>query len=69
MRSLVGIALSLILAVSQSAAAGGAPRPCSAGAVPSKFDYMVLASLADAQRPISMAMYRRSEIPMQLEKN
>jgi hypothetical protein len=69
MRSLVGIALPLILAVSQSAAAGGTPHPCSAAAMPSTFDYVVLASLADAQRPISMAMYRRSEIPMQLEKN
>jgi hypothetical protein len=69
MRSLVGIALPLILAGSQSAASGEIAHPCSAGASPSNFDYLVLASLADAQRPISLALYRRSEVPVQFEKN
>ena len=69
MRNWVGIALPLILAGSQSAAWDETAHPCSAGAPPSKFDYLVLASVADAQRPISMAMYRRSEVTVQLEKN
>jgi hypothetical protein len=69
MRNLVGIALPLILAVSQGAASGETAHPCSAGAWPSNFDYLVLAGVADAQRPISMAMYRRSEVSVQLEKH
>jgi hypothetical protein len=69
MRNLVGIALPLILAGSQSAASGEMAHPCSAGALPTNFDYLVLASMADSQRPISMAMYRRSEVTVQLEKN
>jgi hypothetical protein len=69
MRSRVWIALPLILAVSQSAASGENTHPCSARALPSTFDYMVLASLADAQRPISLASYCRSEIPVQFEKH
>jgi hypothetical protein len=69
MRNLVGIALPLILAGSQSAALGEMAHPCSAGPFPTNFDYLVLASMADSQRPISMAMYRRSEVTVQLEKN
>jgi hypothetical protein len=69
MRNLVGIALPLILAGSQSAALGEMAHPCSAGALPTTFDYLVLASMADSQRPISIAMYRRSEVTVQLEKN
>ena len=69
MRSLVGIALPLILAGSQSAASGETAHPCSARALPSNFDYLVLASLAYAHRPISMAMYCGSEIAVQLEND
>jgi hypothetical protein len=69
MRNLVGIALSLILGGSQCAASGEMAHPSSAAALPSNFDYLVLASLADSQRPISMALYRSSEVAVQLEKN
>lgn len=69
MRSLVGIALPLILAGSQSAASGEISHPCSAQVWPSNFDYLVLASLAYAQRPISMAMYCPSEVAVELGKN
>jgi hypothetical protein len=41
-----------------SAASGEIASPCSAAAVPSNFDYVVLASLADSQHPISMTSYR-----------
>jgi hypothetical protein len=41
-----------------SAASGEMASPCSAAAAPSSFDYLVLASMADSQRPISMASYR-----------
>jgi hypothetical protein len=40
-----------------STASGDIMRPCSAAA-PSRFDYLVLASIADSQRPIWMASYR-----------
>jgi hypothetical protein len=56
MRSLFWIALPLASAGSLSAASGEIAHPCSAG-LPSSFDYIVLASLADAQRPISIATY------------
>jgi hypothetical protein len=69
MRNLLGIALPLILAGAQSVASGETARPCSTAAAPSNFDYLVLASLADSQRPISIAMYRRSEITVQLDKH
>jgi hypothetical protein len=55
-----------------SAASGDIARPCSAAAAPSSFDYVVLASMADSQRPIAMASYRpasesNSEVAVQLE--
>jgi hypothetical protein len=55
-----------------SAASGGVASPCSAAAAPSSFDYLVLASMADSQRPIAMASYRpasvsKSEVAVQLE--
>jgi hypothetical protein len=40
-----------------SAASGEIVSPSSAAA-PSSFDYLVLASMADSQHPISMAAYR-----------
>jgi hypothetical protein len=40
-----------------SAASGEIASPCSAGATPSSFDYLVLASVADARRPISLVSY------------
>jgi hypothetical protein len=41
-----------------SAASGEIANPCGAAAAPSSFDYLVLASMADSQRPIAMASYR-----------
>jgi hypothetical protein len=41
-----------------SAASGEITSPCGAAAAPSSFDYLVLASMADSQHPISMASYR-----------
>ena len=41
-----------------SAASGEIASPCGAGAEPSSFDYLVLASMADAPHPISLAGYR-----------
>jgi hypothetical protein len=41
-----------------SAASDEFTRRCSADAEPSSFDYLVLASMADAPRPLSMASYR-----------
>jgi hypothetical protein len=56
MRNLFWIALPLASAGSLSAASGEL-HPCSAAGLPSTFDYIVLASLADSQRPISIATY------------
>jgi hypothetical protein len=58
-------------AASGDAASGDIASPCSAAA-PSSFDYLVLASMADSQRPIAMASYRpagvsKSEVAVQLE--
>jgi hypothetical protein len=55
-----------------SAASGETASPCSAAAEPSSFDYLVLASMADSQRPIAMASYRPAsvselEVAVQLE--
>jgi hypothetical protein len=50
--------VSLSFAGVLSAASGEVTSPCSAAAAPSNFDYLVLASLADSQHPISMASYR-----------
>jgi len=41
-----------------SAASGEIASPCGAVDAPSNFDYLVLASMADSQRPIAMASYR-----------
>jgi len=40
------------------AASGEMSSACSAGAAPSRLDYLVFASLADSQHPIWMASYR-----------
>jgi hypothetical protein len=37
-----------------SAASGEIASPCAAGVTPSSFDYVVLASVADAPRPIAL---------------
>lgn len=59
MRGRLWVAIPLALAGSLSAASGEIAHPCSAAvAFPSNFDYLVLASLADSQRPIAMASYR-----------
>lgn len=50
--------VSLSFAGVLSAASGEITSPCGAAAAPSSFDYLVLASLADSQHPISMASYR-----------
>jgi hypothetical protein len=48
-----------------SAASVEIASPRGAAAAPSSFDYLVLASLADSQHPISMASYRapRRDVP------
>jgi hypothetical protein len=56
-RNLFWIALPLASAGSLSAASGELTHPCGAAGLPSTFDYIVLASLADSQRPISIATY------------
>jgi hypothetical protein len=40
------------------AASGEISSACAAAATPSRFDYLVLASLADSQSPVWMASYR-----------
>jgi hypothetical protein len=52
------MALSLSFAGVLSAASGQLTDPCGAASAPSSFDYLVLASMADSQRPIAMASYR-----------
>jgi hypothetical protein len=69
MRKAFAFALPLIMGGSLSAASGESAHPCSAAAALSGFDYLVLASVADSQRPLSMAMYQRLEVAVQLEKN
>jgi hypothetical protein len=44
----------LSLAAVLSAASGEITSPCGAGAMPSGFDYVVLASMADAPHPIAL---------------
>jgi hypothetical protein len=44
-----------------SAASGKTASSCGAGAPLSSFDYVVLASMADAPRPISLASYRATQ--------
>jgi hypothetical protein len=50
--------ISLSFAGMLSAASDEATSACSAAAALSSFDYVVLASMADSQRPISMLSYR-----------
>jgi hypothetical protein len=69
------IALPLSIAGILGAASSEVSNSCSVLGVPSRFDYLVLASMADSQHPISMASYRpqehqpqkSSEEPVQLE--
>jgi hypothetical protein len=58
MRDRAWIALPLFIAGMLNAASSEVSNPCTVLDVPSRFDYLVLASLADAQHPISMASYR-----------
>jgi hypothetical protein len=76
MRHRMWIALPLSLVGMLSAASSGGSTPCGVPAEPSRFDYVVLASMADSQHPISMASYRpqghgaeslSSEEPVQFE--
>lgn len=55
------IALPLSVVGIFSAASSEISAPCSASALPSSFDYLVLASMADSQRPISMASYQAQD--------
>jgi hypothetical protein len=48
----------LALAGALSAASSGLAAPCSDLAVLSRFDHLVLASMADSKRPLSLAIYR-----------
>lgn len=52
------MAAVLSFAGALSAASGETANPCSAALAPSSFDYLVLASMADSQHPISMLSYR-----------
>ncbi len=52
------IALPLSITGMLSAASSEVSNPCSVLDAPSRFDYLVLASMADSQHPISMASYR-----------
>jgi hypothetical protein len=52
------IALPLSIAGMMSSVSSDVSSACSVFAVPSRFDYLVLASMADSQHPISMASYR-----------
>jgi hypothetical protein len=52
------MSVPLLLVGMMSAASDEFTRRCSADAEPSSFDYLVLASIADAPRPLSMASYR-----------
>jgi hypothetical protein len=66
------MAVLVSFAAALSAASGEITSPGSASATPSSFDYLVLASMADSQRPIAMASYRpasasKSEVAVQLE--
>ena len=58
MRHRVWLALPLFVAGILSAASSEVAGPCRALALPSSFDYLVLASMADSQHPISMVSYR-----------
>jgi hypothetical protein len=58
--------MPLAFAGALSAASSGLAAPCSdiAPAL-SRFDYLVLASMADSARPISLAVYRPQHQAMQ----
>jgi hypothetical protein len=58
MRHSVWMALPLSIAGMLSAASGEVTDRCG---VPSRFDYLVFASMADSQHPISMASYRPAD--------
>jgi hypothetical protein len=55
-------ALPLCLAGVVSAASSEGARECAVLAVPSRFDYLVLASMADSPHPISIASYRPADL-------
>ena len=69
MRAFAGMALPLMLAGSQCAAAGGSDQARDARISLSNFDYVVLASLADSQWPIPLAMYQPSEVAVELREH
>jgi hypothetical protein len=50
--------MPLALAGALSAASSGLAAPCSDPAPLSRLDYLVLASMADSKRPLSLATYR-----------
>jgi hypothetical protein len=58
MRHRLWMALPLLMTGLLSAASSDVSSACSILAEPSRFDYLVLASMADSRRPISMASYR-----------
>ena len=58
MRHRLWIGLPISLAGMLSAASSEVSSACSILAEPSRFDYLVLASMADSRRPISMASYQ-----------
>lgn len=58
MRDRWWFALPLSITVMLSAASSEVSSACSLHAAPSRFDYLVLASMADSPHPISMLSYR-----------
>ena len=57
----VWLTVPLIFVAALSAASGEVappPAPCVPAAQPSSLDYLALASMAYAQRPLAMAAYR-----------
>ena len=54
----ISVAILLTLTGALGAASGEPTGACVAVQSPSSFDYLVLASIADSQRPIAMATYR-----------
>jgi hypothetical protein len=70
MRAYAGMALPLILAGLHGSASGKTTSgeiTCHRGAnaTMTNFDYLVLASMADSHRPISLAAYHPSEVTVE----
>jgi hypothetical protein len=54
----LAFAAAMSAAAGQGAVSGSAPLPSNAVCAPSRFDYLVLASVAASQRPLTLAAYK-----------